>query len=108
MESNIEIILMGSIDRLMEILVYSTVHNCINIYKDFNSLLVISHDYDDLIYFMKTTDEFRNRKYVLKELTEEEENRYLTLFAITDKETLSNIIYEELKDLPTTRYPTEE
>ena len=108
MENNIEIILMGSIDRLMEILDYSTVHNCINIYKDINDLLVISHNYNDLLYFMKTADEFIGREYVLKELTEEEENRYLTLFVITDKETLSNIIYEELKNLPTTKYPREE
>ena len=108
MESNIEIILMGSINRLMEVLDYSTVHNCINIYKDINDLLVISHNYNDLLYFMKTADEFIGREYVLKELTEEEENRYLTLFVITDKETLSNIIYEELKNLPTTKYPREE
>lgn len=108
MENDIEIILMGSIDRLMEILDYSTMHNCINIYKDFKALLVISHDYDDLIYFMKTTDEFKNRKYVLKELNEEEENRYLTLFNMTDLETIKDIIYEELKDLPTTNYPREE
>lgn len=108
MESNIEIILMGSIDRLMEILDYSMAHNCINIYKDSNDLLAISHDYDELMYFMKGSNEFTDREYVLKELTEEEENRYLTLFVITDKETISNIIYEELKDLPTTKYPKEE
>ena len=108
MESNVEIILMGSIDRLMEILDYPTVNNCINIYRDGNNLMVISHEYDELIHFMKNSSEFTNREYVLKELNEEEENRYLTLFNITDLETLSNIIYEELKNLPTTKYPREE
>lgn len=108
MENNVEIILMGSIDRLVEILDYSTVHNCINIYKDFNNLMVISHEYDDLMHFMKNSSEFTDREYVLKELNEEEENRYLTLFNITDEETIKNIIYEELKNLPTTKYPREE
>ena len=108
MESNIEIILMGSINRLIESFDESINHDCINIYRDFNNLLVISHDYDDLLYFMKTSDEFKNRKYVLKELNEEEENRYLTLFNMTDLETIKDIMYEELKDLPTTNYPREE
>lgn len=108
MENNVEIILMGSIKRLIDSFNESTVHNCINIYKDSNNLLVISHDYDELMYFMKGSSEFTDREYVLKELNEEEENRYLTLFNITDLETLSNIIYEELKDLPTTKYPREE
>ena len=108
MESNVEIILMGSIDRLMEILDYSTVNNCINIYRGSNGLLVISHEYDELMYFMKGSNEFTDREYVLKELTEEEENRYLTLFVITDKETIKDIIYEELKDLPTTKNLKEE
>ena len=108
MESNIEIILMGSIKRLVESFNESTVHNCINIYRDDNTLMVISHEYDELIHFMKNSSEFTNREYVLKELNEEEENRYLTLFNITDLETLSNIIYEELKDLPATKYPREE
>lgn len=108
MENNVEIILMGSIDRLMEILDYSMVHNCINIYRDSNGLMCISHNYDELLYFMKTADEFNDREYVLKKLNEEEENKYLTLFNITDEETLTSIIYEELKDLPTTNYPREE
>lgn len=108
MESNVEIILMGSINSLINTFKESTIHNCINIYRDDNNLMVISHDYDDLMYFMKTSDKFINREYVLKELNEEEENRYLTLFVITDKETIKDIIYEELKDLPTTKYPREE
>lgn len=108
MENNVEIILMGSINRLIESFDESINHDCINIYRDANNLLVISHEYDELMYFMKNSNEFKNREYVLKELNEEEENRYLTLFNITDKETLSSIIYEELKNLPTTKYPKEE
>ena len=108
MENNVEIILMGSINRLIDSFEEAIGHDCINIYRDSNNLLVISHEYDELMYFMKGSREFPDREYVLKELTEEEENRYLTLFVITDEETLSNIIYEELKDLPTTKYPTEE
>lgn len=108
MENDIEIILMGSINRLVDAFGEAIGRNCINIYRDSNSLLVISHEYDELMYFMKDSREFTDREYVLKELTEEEENRYLTLFVITDKETLSNIIYEELKDLPTTKYLREE
>lgn len=108
MENNVEIILMGSINRLVYLFDDSLVHNCINIYRDAYNLMVISHEYDELLYFMKNSSEFTNREYVLKELTEEEENRYLALFAITDEETLSNIIYEELKDLPATKYPREE
>lgn len=108
MESNVEIILMGSINRIVDSFGESIGHNCINIYKDFNNLMVISHEYDELLYYMKNSNEFTDREYVLKELTEEEENRYLALFNITDEGTLSSIIYEELKDLPTTKYPTEE
>lgn len=108
MESNIEIILMGSIDRLVDAFGEAIGHDCINIYRDSNSLLVISHEYDELMYFMKDSREFPDREYVLKELNEEEENRYLTLFNMTDLETIKDIIYEELKDLPTTKYPREE
>ena len=108
MESNVEIILMGSIDKLLEIYSAATDHDCINVYEDINGLLAISHNYDELLYFMKTTDEFNDREYVLKELNEEEENKYLTLYNITDLETIKNIVYEELKNLPTTKYPKEE
>lgn len=108
MENNVEIILMGSINRLVESFDESVGHNCINIYRDFNNLMVISHEYNELLYFMKNSSEFTDREYVLKELTEKEENKYLALLAITDEETISRMIYEEFKNLPTTKYPTEE
>ena len=108
MENNVEIILIGSVNKLVNLFDDSIGHNCINIYKDKHNLIIISHEYDELLYFMKTSNEFVDREYVLKELTKEEENRYLTLFAITNQVALSSIIYEELKDLPTTKYPREE
>lgn len=108
MESNVEIILMGNVDKLIDSFDDSTHHNCINIYPNKDGLMCISHNYNELMYFMKSEDEFGDREYVLKELTEEEENRYLALFNITDEETLASIIYEELKNLPTTKYPREE
>lgn len=108
MENNVEIILMGSINRLVDSFGEAIGHDCINIYRDKYNLLAISHEYDELMYFMKNSSEFPDREYVLKELTEEEENRYLTLFTLTNEVALSSIIYEELKDLPTTKYPTEE
>ena len=108
MENNVEIILIGSVNRLIDSLDDSIGHNCINLYKDANNLIAITHEYDELMYFMKNSSEFTNREYVLKELTEEEEDKYLALFAITNQVALSSIIYEELKDLPTTKYPREE
>ena len=108
MENNVEIILMGSINRLVNLFQESVDHDCINVYRDFNNLMTISHNYEELMYFMKNSSEFKDREYVLKELIEEEESRYLTLFNITDEETFSSIIYEELKNLPTTKYPREE
>ena len=108
MENNVEIILMGSIDKLIKVIDDSALNNCINIYKDINGLLAISHRHDELMYFMKDSDEFTGREYVLKELNEEEENRYLTLYSITDLESIKSIIYEELKNLPITKYAREE
>lgn len=109
MENNVEIILIGSIDKLLELFDNDNDDNCINIYNNIDGLMFVSHNYRELMYFMKnSTKEFKDREYVLKELNEEEETRYLTLFNITDEETLSNIIYEELKDLPTTNYTREE
>lgn len=108
MENNVEIILIGSVNRLIDSFDESNGHDCINIYRNSNNLMVISHEYEELMYFMKNSSEFTNREYVLKELTEEEEDKYLALFAITNKVALSSIIYEELKDLPTTKYPREE
>lgn len=108
MENNVEIILMGSINKLVDLFRESIDHDCINIYRGEDNLMIIAHEYDELMYFMKNSSGFTDREYVLKELNEEEENRYLTLFNITDEETLSSIIYEELKHLPTTKYPREE
>lgn len=108
MENNVEIILIGSVNRLIDSFDESIGHDCINIYKDFHNLIAITHEYDELMYFMKNSSEFTNREYVLKELTEEEEDKYLALFAITNQVALSSIIYEELKDLPATKYPREE
>lgn len=107
MENNVEIVLMGSINRLVDLFDGSIKHDCINIFKSSNNLLGITHVYNDLICFMKNHSEFTDREYVLKELTEEEEDKYLALFAITNKETIKDIIYEELKHLPTSKYPRE-
>lgn len=108
MKNNVEIILIGSVNRLIDSLDDSIRHNCINLYKDAHNLIAITHEFDELMYFMKNSSEFTDREYVLKELTEEEEDKYLALFAITNQVALSSIIYEELKDLPTTKYPREE
>ena len=108
MENNVEIILIGSVNRLVDLFDDSITHDCINIYKDAYNLIAIAHEYDELMYFMKNSSEFINREYVLKELTEEEEDKYLALLAITNEVAFSSIIYEELKDLPTTKYPKEE
>ena len=108
MKNNVEIILMGSVNRLIDSFDDSIEHDCINIYKVVHNLIAITHEFDELMYFMKNISEFTDREYVLKELTKEEEDRYLALFAITNQVTLSSIIYEELKNLPTTKYPREE
>ena len=108
MENNVEIILIGSVNRLIDSFNDSTEHDCINIYKVVHNLEAITHEFDELMYFMKDSSEFTDREYVLKELTEEEEDKYLALLAITNQVALSSIIYEELKDLPTTKYTREE
>ena len=108
MENNVEIILIGSVNRLIDSFNDSTEHDCINIYKVVHNLVTITHEFDKLMYFMKDYRMFNNTEYVLKELTKEEEDKYLALFAITNQVTLSSIIYEELKDLPTTKCTREE
>ena len=108
MENNVEIILMGSVNRLIDLFDGSIIHDCINIFKSSNNLLDITLVYNGLICYMKNHSKFTDTEYILKELTEEEEDKYLALFAITDKETIKDIIYEELKHLPTSKYPREE
>lgn len=109
MENNIEIILIGSINKLLTAIGSTPSENCINIFTNNDGELnIISHNYDVLIGFMETSVEFPDREYILKELNKEEENKYLVLFDMTDKETLSSIIFEELKNLPTTKYPRKE
>ena len=107
MKSNVEIILIGSVDRLLELYDATNAYNCLNVYYDYEELTIIAHFYDELIDYMRTCHVFTNREYVLKELSEEEENKYLALFNMTDANTISNIIYEEYKNLPTIKYPSE-
>lgn len=109
MESTVEIILIGSINKLLKAIGSSIAYNCINIYKDnCGTLYAVSHNYDELIKYMETSVEFPDREYILKKVNKEEENKYLVLFDMTDEETLSSIIFEELKNLPTTKYPRKE
>lgn len=108
MESKLEIILIGSVDRLLELYGAINAYNCLNVYYKDEELIIIAHRYNELIDYMRTSGAFTDREYVLKELSEEEENKYLALFNMTDENTVSNIIYEEYKSLPKIKYPSEE
>lgn len=103
---DIEIVLQGSIDNLLDKIFKAEDYDCINIFKnsDTSELQFDYFDFSILTEIMTDLENSWNAVYVPVHLSKEQENKYLTLFNILGEDELIKIIYEEYKDNPTLEY----
>lgn len=103
---DIEIVLQGSIDRLLSAIWETEDYDCINIFKHSETEDIV-YDYFDLCHLkqlMSDPDAEYNAVYVLVILSKEQEEKYLTLINLLGNSEVIKIIYEEYENNPTLEY----
>lgn len=102
---DIEIVLQGSINRLLSEIWDTFEYDCINLYMRIDKIHSDYFAFDNLVDIMNNQDNNYNAVYVLINLTKEEEDKYLALLSIgINKEELFQSIYDKYKDNPTNEY----
>lgn len=102
---NIEIIMTGYVSNLIEHIWDVTGCDCINIHRKNGALFNAFLELYNLYSIMSNKEKYPNVYYIELVITQEEENKYITLLDLgMSKEDLFTAIYEENKHKPSTEY----